>query len=251
MDSIILKRSDFTKLLGSIKLIENSCTDCQIKGGFIRQKTNDRHSIITMDLNSILDQGELTLSGIKQKIQLLRTFELDDNIKVEDENITIQVTDNSYQFIDPLSKMEFRKTLDQFLDNTFMPVEDFNRIIKCDEENLLFSVSINAYMRKRIKSICEGFRNESIKCNITGTDAELVISSTNFEQTSKVVDAIELNEDMGTCNFSIPYFSFAIENNSEIIFNAYKVGNDILMCRFEQKYFGIPIAIYSQAKVLS
>lgn len=251
MDNIVLRRGDFTKLLGAIKLIENSCTDCQIVGGFLRQKTNDRHSIVVMDLNTILEQGELTLSGIKQKIQLLRTFELDDNVTVEDENIIIRVTDDSYQFVDPLSKMEFRKTLDQFLDNTFMPVEDFNRVIKCDEENLLFSVSVNAYMRKRIKNICDGFRNETIKCNISGTSADLSISTTNFEQTSKVVDNIELNQDLGECNFSIPYFSFAIENNAEITFNVYQVTRDVLMCRFEQKYFGIPVTIYSQAKLVS
>ena len=52
---INVSRDDFSKLLLLLGVFENTCTDCDIKGGIFRCKSNDRHAMIEMNLNTILN----------------------------------------------------------------------------------------------------------------------------------------------------------------------------------------------------
>jgi len=248
-ESLSIQRDQFTKLLGSMKLIETSCTDCDICNGKIRQKTNDRHSIIEIDVSGILEDKDLSLSLIKQKVSLLKTFELDDNVTVDDENILIEFDDTNYTFIDPLSKMSFRKPAKKFLDNKFISDEEASNMLNVSEENLVFETDISAYMSKRIKSICEGFNNETIQCDLENYSASLKISTINKENLATVVNDISLNREMPKKNFKMIYLPFSLDINSDVKFSAYHASSDVLMCKFDQKYYGVPVVIYTQVRL--
>lgn len=248
---ITIPRNQFTKLLGALKLIENSCLDCDIVGGVIRQKTDDRQALVELDLSSILGPNDLIFSMLKKKIMLLKTFELTDNVKVTDENISIEITDTSYIFIDPLSKMYFKKSLKKFLDNTYIIDEEFSRVIKCQEENLLFTTTVTAYMSKRIKTICEGFENQSVRCDVNGLSANLSVSTLNNEDISKVAENIPLNKQMPKGSFKMMYMPFALDMNADITLKVYTVASDVLLCRFTQNFYGIPVVIYTQVRLVS
>lgn len=247
--SITIKRDEFTKLLGSIKLVENCCTDCDAVGGKIRQKTNDRHCIVEINVSSVLQSNDLCLSLVKQKVQLLKTFELDDNVTVQDANIGIEFNDGDYVFMDPLSKMVFRKPLKKFLDNTFITDEEFTSMIRLSEENLIFSHTISAYMAKRIKNICEGFNNETIQGDLENLEASLKIYTMNKENVATVIQGIALNKQMPKRSFKMIYLPFSMEINSDVVLSAYQVGADVLLCKFEEKFYGIPITIYTQVRL--
>jgi len=246
----VLQRGQFSKLLGCIKLLENCCTDCDISEGFIRQKTNDRQAIIEMDLTSILDANDLSLSLIKQKVMLLRTFELDDNVKVPDENIVIRTEEQSYKFIDPLSKMTFRKPMKKFLDNSYIPADKFAEMITCKEEDLVFNVTASAYICKRIKAICEGFQTNSIKCEMNQLAGLLRISTVDNTNTSEVV-TISLNTEMPNSYFNMISLPFSLELNSDIKLNVYKTSGKVLLCKFDQKFFGIPMTIFTRVSLMT
>jgi len=248
--SLVLQRSQFTKLLSAVKLIENSCTDCHISEGFVRQKTNDRQSIVEMNLTNILGDNELVLGNLKQKIMLLKSFELDDSTTVTDENIKIDITTNDYHFIDPLTKMSFRKPLTKFLDNTYLSSNQLGEMVKIFEENLVFSVSISAYVAKRIRGICQGFNNESIRCDFKGGNAVFSISTLNNENTSIVKDDIVLNKELDNVYFKAAYLPFSLDNNSEITFSTYQMSKDTLVCKYNLNYTDIPISIYSLVKLI-
>lgn len=248
---VVLKRGDFSKLLGCIKLLENCCTDCDISEGFLRQKTNDRQAIIEMDLTSILDANELSLSLIKQKVMLLKTFELDDNIKVDNENIVIRIEENSYQFIDPLSKMTFRKPMKKFLDNSYIPSDKFKELITCKEEDLVFSNVVSAYICKRIKAICEGFQTNSIRCEMNQLVGLLKISTIDNTNMSEVVNNIALNTEMTNSYFNMISLPFSLELNSDIKLSVYKTSGKVLMCQFDQKFYGIPMSIFTRVSLMT
>ena len=59
-----------------------------------------------MDLSNILESNKLQFTSIKQKIGLLKTFELNDNIQVEDESIVIVSNQSNYEINDPFTKMQ-------------------------------------------------------------------------------------------------------------------------------------------------
>jgi len=248
-ETVSVQRDDFTKLLGAMKLIENCCTDCDIVDGKIRQKTNDRHSIIEIDVSDILGSNELCLSLIKQKVSLLRAFELDDNVTVDDENIAIELNDEGYTFIDPLSKMTFRKPLKKFLDNSYISEDEFSSMITLSEENLVLNYEISAYMSKRIKNICEGFNNEIVQCELNGLAAELKIYTVNRENSATVSNEISLNREMPTKNFKMTYLPFAMDINSDITLSAYQTNAEVLLCKFEQKFYGVPVVLFTQVRL--
>lgn len=260
METITITREDFAKLLGSLKLIETSCTDCDIVGGLIRQTTNDRHAIFEIDLSKILKidgsdsekLADISLSLIKQKNQILKTFELDDNVQIDDKNIILNIEDTKYEILDSLSKVTLRKPVKKFLDNTFIEDENFNSIMSnCTEENLMLSCDISPYMTKRIKNICEAFAIDVIQCKLEGRTACLSIISDDKDNTTKVVGNITLNNEVSSSYFSFISLPFTIELNSSMAFKAYKIGDDVIMCKFSQKYYDVTVDINSKVKITS
>jgi len=244
--TITMTREQINKLIGTLKIIENSCTDCELVGGKIRQKTNDRHSIFEIDLVEAFGENELLISLIKQKINSLKAFELDDNVTVEDESVIIECTDDSYTFIDAFTKISFKKPIRKFLDNTFITDEVFDQMINYSEDNLIFSTTVNTYISKRIKNLAEALNNETIQCDIEGHEASIKIETVNKENCATVVSGISLNREMPKRNFKMVYLPFALDINSDVEFSAYQVRDDVLLCKFEQKYYGVPVNIYTQ-----
>lgn len=252
METITITREDFAKLLGSLKLIETSCTDCDIVGGLVRQTTNDRHAIFEIDLSKILGLNDMSLSLIKQKNQILKTFELDDNVQIDDKNIILNIEDTKYEILDPLSKVTLRKPVKKFLDNVFIEDENFNSIMSdCNEENLMLSCDISPYMSKRIKNICEAFGVDVIQCSLEGRTASLGIISNDKENTTKVVENITLNNEISSSYFTFISLPFIIELNSSMVFKAYKIDDDVVMCKFAQKHYDVPININTKVKITS
>lgn len=248
-ETLSIPRDQFTKLLGTIKIIENCCTDCDIVGGKIRQKTNDRHFILDIDLTDILQTNDLSLQLIKQKVALLKSFELDDNVTVDDENVGIEYSDKEYTFFDPLSTVKIRIPLKKFLDNPFIEEEKFSQMLTISEENMIFEHTASAYMAKRIKGVCEGFGVESLKCSLENYDATLSTQAQNHELVFKEKKAITLNREMPKRFFQFMYLPFSFDISSDVSISAYQTSNDVLLCKFGLTYYGTPISIYTQVKL--
>jgi hypothetical protein len=245
-----IERDGFSKLLSLLKLFEIECTDCDIKNGIFRCRNNDRYAIISMDLSSIVGENDLSFSLMKNKIGLLKTFELDDNIQVEDKNIWIESNESNYEFNDPFSRMIFRKPVQKYIDNKFISQEEFNTIIKCKEEDLLFIYDINSYMKKRIRSIAEGFGNENIDCLMNEFEAQLKISSKQGDS-SIIATGIQMNKQLTARMFHMVPLAFAVDIISDVRFSCYLLSSDVSLCKFEMSFYGIPISIYTQAKIIA
>lgn len=247
--TLSLEREKFSKMLNLIKLVENHCTDADIQKGKIRQKTNNRQSILDIDLTSILGDNDLSLSLIKNKVQLLKSYELDENVQLTEKNILIEANDSNYEFTDPLSKMIFRKPSPKFLDNKFIPDEEFNQIIKCKEENLLFSYTISNYLKRRMLAACLGFDTDLLTFNLNEFKGSAVIQPTNKENITNFIEEITLNKQVPNQSFMISNLAFILDVASDVVLNCYVVTNDVYLCKISQTYFASPVVIYTQAKV--
>jgi len=244
-----ITREDFSKLTSLLKIFENICTDCDIQNGLFRCKSNDRQAVLKMDLTSLLQNNSLSFSLIKSKINLLKTFELDDNIQVEDKNIIIESNESNYEFVDPFSRMIFRKPIRKFIDNKFVDDEEFDSIIRCQEENLVFSHDFNFYMKKRISSISLGFMTDVIECKMSGLSASLEVATTNHEDSSKVGADIVMNRDVGNKCFKMIVLPFTLDIPSDMRLSCYSVSGDVYLCKCDMSYYGVPITIYTQVKL--
>jgi len=250
---INISRDDFSKLLNLLKIFENSCTDCDITDGKFRCRTNDRQAIIDMNLTSILQSNNLSFSLIKNKIALLKTFELDDNITTEDKTVNIESNESNYEIHDPFSRMIFRKPIQRYIDNQFISDDDFAGMVRISEDNLLFSHTINNYMKKRISNICLGFQTDVILCQMTSVDgqpsASLAASTTNHEDNSSVAKDIVMNRDIGNRQFKMLALPFMLDFASDLKLSCYHVSQDVALVKFDQSFYGVPITILTQVKV--
>lgn len=244
-----MSRDDFSKLMNLLKIFENTCTDCDIQNGQFRCRSNDRQAIVQMDLNSILQTNNLSFSLIKNKVALLKTFELDDNIQVEDKTVTLESNESNYEIFDPFSRMVFRKPLQRYIDNQYISDDEFSGMIRLSEDNLLFSHVVNNYMKKRISNIALGFQTDVILCKISEGKASLEVSTTNHEDGSTVGKDITLNRDIGSKQFKMIALPFILDIASDLKLNCYQVTPDVFMCKFDQVFYGIPIVLYTQVKV--
>lgn len=249
MKSISLSRMEFTKLFGTIKILQDSCTDCDISGGFIRQKTNDRSAIVEIDLSNILKENNLSISLIKQKVLLLKSFELDDNVQIDDEKISIIFSDKDYTFTDFFSNIVFRKPSQKYLDNKFIPEEDFKNMIKISEDNLVLNYDIPSHLAKRIKGICEGFNVDTVLVKMDEYHASIHAITINNENTSRVIKEISLNSKIPKSNFKMIILPFMLDVSSDIKLMIYSISDTMMLCKFQLTHFDIPISIYCKVKV--
>jgi hypothetical protein len=250
--NMTVTRDDFSKLLTLLKVFENYCSDCDIQNGVLRCRINDRQAIISMNLNSILETNSLQFSLIKQKINLLKAFEVDDNVQLDDKNIIIESNDSNYQINDPFSKMIFRKPVQKYLDNIFIPDSEFAGMIKCEEANLVFSYDISNYIKRRISNITQGFMSDIIKCRIVDNSGSLTGETRNHEDSSEFIKDIILNKEISDCEFRMIAMPYILDIASDMKLSVYSTqSSSVFMCKYEQNYYGVPITVYAQAKITS
>lgn len=251
MERKVIKREDFSKFLNTIKLIQEHCTDCEILNGQIRQKSNDKHCVFQIDLSQVFSESSILLTGLKLKVMLLKSFELDTTTLPEgiDPNIIFEYDDKNYTFVDHFSILNFRTPLRKYLDNTYILDEEWEKIIKIKEEDLILSTTINSYLTKRIKAITEGFENDVITLRVDEFKGTISAESGSKENTSDLVRDIELNTKMEPCQARVVSLPFTLDMNSDVIMDVYRTTKKVVLCRFKMKFFGIPITIYSASEL--
>ena len=247
-----LKRDEFSKFLNCIKLIQDVCTDCDLQKGVIRQRTNDRHAIVEMDLSSVLNDSTICFTLLKQKIALLKSLELDDSARVGDDekDITVELNEKTYKFIDIFSTLTFRIPIRKFLDNTFVSADEVSNMFELKEEDLVLSYNVSSYMCRRIKSITEGFNTDVLVWKMNGFDSCLQTESSNKDNSAQLIKNIALNSEMTPMESKMISLPLCLDINSDIEINGYKIKDgQVLLCRFRMKYFDIPITIYAQSQL--
>lgn len=250
--TITLDRPKFSKMTNALKLIENICSDCQIKGGMVRTKTDNRKSIITLDLTSIIEDKDIMFSFLKGKLALLKTFELDMDVQADDNSIIIQSTNDYYEFCDCFSKMQFRKPVEDFLDNRYLDDATFAPIINgCTEDALIFNYTVSKYVRSRMAKIGEGFKVDSIKFTFHGDHACFGIETKSKDNVSKNATTIQTLKNISGKSFALINMPFTIAIESDMKISCYNLSNDFAMCKCELDFAGIPIVIYAKVKFIS
>ena len=247
---IRVSRDDFSKFLMLLGIFENTCTDCDIKNGKFRSRSNDRQAVISMDLTSIITDKDISFSLIKNKIQLLKTFELDGNIQIEDKTIILESNESNYEISDPFSKLIFRKPVQRYIDNQFINDDDFAGMISLSEDNLLFSHTVNNYMKKRISNQALAFQTDIIECTIADSKASFKVLPGNKEDVGEIIRDVPLNRDVGSKNFRMMTLPFILDVAADLKINCYSTSTaDVYNCKFEQTIYGVLISIYSKVKV--
>ena len=74
MTRIEFDSEDFNTFLRCLMNLKEICNDVDIRGGMIRQRTNDLTSVFEMDLTSLITDAAIPITNLKKKLDLLKTF---------------------------------------------------------------------------------------------------------------------------------------------------------------------------------
>ena len=252
--TLTFSRPDFSKMLGTLAIIQDICNDVEIREGIIRTKTNNNKTILDIDLTSIFQDKNLLISLLKSRLNLLKTFELDMNIQAEGDtnSIILQSDLHTYEFSDCFSKMAFRRPVPKFLDNPYIEDSEFNNLISgCTDDSMIFTYTVTPYLKQRLAAICNGFRVDSVKFDFHGDHANLGIETKSKEETSKNTTQIPLLQNIDGKMFTMINMPLVLNIVSDVKISCYKLGGELAMCKSELKHFGIPFILYSKMKFQS
>lgn len=249
--TLILTRDKFSKLLMMLDLFKDHCTDVDIHHGLMRCKSTDARSFIEMDLTSVLEDKDLMMSAIRNKIILLKALEVDDNVTMEDRNIYIESNESNVEFTDQMSKTIFRKPVVKYMENRFCEDSDFKSLVNILEENLLLRHQFSSYMKKRISTTVTALQTESIQFRLNGDTCSATTQSQNKQDSMIIANSITLNRPISDKVFDIPITTFNLNLMADINLSAYlPEKSNICTCKFDMTYFGIPIHIYHKVKLV-
>jgi len=250
--SVTLERDKFDTFASVAKAIYDAgCSDLDIKGGLIRQKNDTGQMIIEMDMNDVIGDIDLSLVNLKQKVQILKTFDLDGagDVKNTDMSLTLRATE--YQFGDSLSKVIFMKSVKSFLNNPHISDDEYKKLIKYTDDNKLMDVEIGDYMSRRIKNVCDSFESDMLRCDLNDGKANFSIATLNNMLRSDVLSEVDVNGEWKEQYFRVKALPFFMNWGSDMTMSVYRVRKDTVLCKFD---FGlmkakIPVSVFCQAKI--
>jgi len=237
----ILNAEDFGKLMRCISILKDKCNDAEIVDGFIRQRTNTYSSIFEMDLNPLIGCVNIPMTCLKQKIDILKTFNKCD--------VELNIEDGYYMFMDQHSKIKFDYPNMNYIDNKYIPLEEYETMFQINPEDLILEYDIEKVITDRIKKISQAFDITTVKIIFKNNKASIVANSQSRDQEAEFLSDIEILNDLD-CNANIIITPFIIDHDSSVKMSIYETDNNSCNCVFKTKISDVDISISCSSPLL-
>lgn len=247
-ESILIEipSEEFSKFASILGIVSKMCTDLTIKDGIICQSSDRRSSILNIDVNSILGESTILISGVSSKVDLLEPF------RKQAVDMKLYISDKYYSFRDEYSKLEFIKPMEEYINNKFISSEELQSKLMIDREGSIFEYQVSKFLLERLIALHRGLSASTIRFEFSGNKADVVVSASDNPSTTtigKLVTIENLSKDVnGICVFPIQPFLLGGDHvNIEGIFRG--DGENILL-KLNTDIDEIPINIWCIAKLV-
>lgn len=232
------KFGDFMRCISTLK---DTCNDIDIKDGFIRQRTNTYSCVFELDLNPIIGSVNLPIACLKQKIDILKTFNKCD--------VDLNVKENSVSFADKYSKIVFDNPNPNFMDNKYIKFEEYNTMVQLNPEDLIMKYDLEKIITDRIKKISQALDINNVKVVFKDNKASITSTSQSKDQEAQFLTGVDINKDLD-CNANIVIVPFVIDHDGPVTISIYEVDSDSCVCMFETKISDVDICIATRSPLL-
>lgn len=229
----------FLKLISTLKI---NCDNVNIENGFIRQRDNSRRCIYEIDLTKLINNVSLSITSLKNKLDILSTFDKND--------IEINVNNDMLSFSDDCSIIKFRNSSIIYMNNSFINIEEFNNIVLLNPEDEILSFNIDKTMSDKIKKISKSFKNENIQIKFNDDKASILALTDSKNQEITFIKNIEVIKNInGYTNIIVDPFIF--DHDDLINLKIYLLDNDVCISKFETKFLDFNVNILTQSQLLN
>ena len=208
--------NDFVRCLTNLKEV---CNDVTIRDGMIRQRTNGNTSIFEIDLTPIVQNMSISITDLKTKLDLLKTFQ------GQDVDVDITEAGNGelgyFTFRDQYSSIKIVLPTPEFVDNKYMTDEELRSIFNSSEDDLILEHDLSQLITDRISAITTNFNIETICVEFNEEGASLIAATQSKDQVAKFISNIETNIEIPRSSAFISVIPFKIDHDTDVEFKMY------------------------------
>ena len=241
MSEIVLDTTKFSDFLRVLSLLKDICNDCEIRGGFLRTRSNDKSTIFEMDLTPLISNSDIIISNLKQKLDLLKCF--------ANQDVTIKTDDQDVYFSDQFSTIKFTSPRLDFIDNKYMPEEEFTRIFTLRDEDLLLDYEIQNEISERMKIIQQGFNVVSFQVKFERDSASILATTTSKDQHAKIVTGILVNQTLNYLS-NLVTTPFTLEHDGNMNLKMYNVQETVCVNKFTSTVGSVNVTVYGRSQLI-
>jgi hypothetical protein len=244
-----LNVESFNEFIRCLTNLKEVCNDADIRGGILRQRTNNHTSVFEVDLRAIFDEANIALTNLKQKLELLKTFQ------GQDVEVTIDEPDDgtlgSYTFKDTYSSIRFVSPTMDFMDNKFMTEEELTAIFPSDEDHLILERELPQLLTDRIRIISHQFSIETVRVDFNGETASITAATPSKDQSATFAQDIMMNEEIENSSTNISNVAFSMDHETDIKYTMFKhPDQNVALNKFETTIGDIDINVYSRSQII-
>jgi hypothetical protein len=243
---------DFMRCLTNLKDI---CNDVQIADGIVRQRNNENTAIFEFDMSAILSDISFTLTDLKQKLELLKTFQ-----DTQDVQIRIVLPDNEetegpgfFEFTDSFSSIRFMSPNQKYIDNKYITLEELEGISTIDASQPIIERELSNIITNRMRVVSTNFNVKSIRVDFNNDTASITAATQAKSESAKFLSDIPLNMPLEGSFSNIPVIPFCIDHDTTIEYRMFKeisaVGETVLN-KISTNLGQVDINIYSRSSIL-
>jgi hypothetical protein len=240
MRQMNLDSTKFEAFLRCLSLMKDICNDVDIRGGKIRQRSNDHSVIFEMDLNPLLSDMNIPITKLKEKLELFKCF-IGNDVDVTD--------DERYSVADQISIISFKRPQLNLIDNQYIPDEEFNSLFALDENDVILSYTIPTMISDRMRTITQGFNVNNVIVVFEGERASITSKTISKDQYAKFVGDIVV-EDEKNCSSNLIVTPFIIDHDGDMSFAMYEVRDGHSINKFATSIGDVPINIYGRSSLI-
>jgi hypothetical protein len=243
MTNLNLNAEQYGNFLRCVTNLREVCNDVDLRGGIIRQRSNDKSTVFQMDLRPLLTEVDMPISDIKKKLELLKTF--------SGQEVTITFQDDHFSFADQFTTIKFMNPTLEYMDNKYLSMEELERVFVMDDDELLIDTQLPSIITERIRIITQTFNTQAIQIVFSGETAKLTAVTQARDQFAKIVSDIVTNAVIEGCSSNLSTVPFSIEHDTDVEFKIFKhPSQDVLMNRFATTLSEMDVVIYGRAAII-
>jgi hypothetical protein len=236
-----LDSTKYDEFLRVLFILKDICNDVDIRGGFIRQRTNDSATVFEVDLTDIISEMSLPISELKNKLDVFKCF--------SGHEVSITTTEDSFIIADQYSVLKIKNPILDFMDNKFISQEELSRVISPNQDDLILSTQISKKISDRMRVISSSFHINSVQTIFDGEIASISCSTQSKDNFAKFVNDIVSNKELNhSANLVIT--PFVIDHDGDINFEMFDSGNNVVINSFSTTVGGINLNLYTRASMV-
>ncbi len=222
---ISLDSVEFDSFTRTLSILKEICDDIDIRGGIIRQRTNDKSTIFQIDLTGILNDVDIPITNLKQKLDLLKIF--------AGEDVTLKINDENFIISDEYTSISLVKPLSNYITNKFKSEEELQNIFVLKESDLILNTEIPLKVSERLRIISTNFNTNSLNINFNGDNAILSTKTQAKDQKAVLMKDIITNRTIDNSSSSLVLIPFIVDHDGDIGFEMYDNGDNTIINKFE------------------